>query len=378
MKLTRIPHLDGDQGVAQTIRAMRALVEQGKQDPTVHELAARILTRAHVPAFNFMGEARAIYDAVRRNLRFTRDVWGNETLHAAPDIIRLKIGDCDDFTILICSLLQTIGQECRIVTIATASPDLGASRSIPSEAPEFVHVYPEALLSGRWISLDCARKQPAFGKSPEHFTRKRAWSIDSEEYTDMAGFITSIAPGQGPKGAWRANVFPAFRRGMSGTYLSSFPAPPRSQRFRRPPVGFGTYGQAAARRMGLGDDTIDLTTEGSGSGNPDAGLINLPGATPTLPAPSAGGSTPGFNWNTLPGIVQQATVGTANIIAAERASPYNLFPTTSSALTASSPASAAALQAQLASGTFLGMPTSTLLLLALGVAAVIAAEGGRR
>lgn len=291
MNVTRIPHLDGDPGVAQTIRAMRSLIRQGKQDPAVHELAAQILTKARVPAFDWTGEARAVYDSVRKNLRFTRDPYGNETLTAAPDIIRLKIGDCDDFTVLICSLLQTIGQECRIVTIATEAPYLGSSRSFPSggpELPEFIHVYPEALLDGRWVALDAARKHPAFGKSPEHFTRKRAWSIDSEEYTDMAGFVTSIAPrGQGPAGAWRANVFPPFRRGMTGKYLAGFPVPPASQRFQKPPEGFGTYGRRAGARMGIGFDAGDLTN-----------------------------------------VITAGTTGAANIVAAERASPYNLFPTT--------------------------------------------------
>jgi len=305
MKLTRIPHLDGDPGVEQTIRQMRRLIHQGKQDPKVHELAAQILRKANVPAYDWEGEARAIYEAVRRNLRFTRDVDGNETLHGAADIIRLGIGDCDDHTVLICSLLKTIGCDCRIVTIAT---DPGG---------EFSHVYPEAEVNGRWVALDAARRHPAFGKSPEHYSRKRVWCVDSEEFTDMRGMgnvRNSIAPGQGPVGAWRANLYAPFRmpaREMTGTYLNKFPVAPPHQQFKRPPIGLGNYGVPAARRA-LSDFSRDDLRR-------------------TL------GDDDGFDWSGLSTAIQGATTGAANIITAERASPYNLVPTTSMTQRAASP-----------------------------------------
>jgi transglutaminase superfamily protein len=305
MKLTRIPHLDGDPGVAQTIKQMRRLIQQGKQDPTVHELAAQILRRANVRAYDWEGEARAVFEAVRRNLRFTRDVNGNETLHAAPDIIRLGIADCDDFTILICSLMETIGCDTRIVTIAV------------DQDGEFCHVYPEAEINGRWCAMDAARQSAAFGKSPEHYTRKRVWEVHSEGFTDMAGIRMNVAPGQGPQGAWSPRVYPPFRlaaREMTGTYLRAFPVAPPHQQFKRPPLGHGNYGVPAARRA-LGDFSRDDLRRTLGQ---DDG---------------------GFDWSTLGPIIQAGTTGAANIISAERASPYNLFPTTSMTAAARPPLS---------------------------------------
>jgi hypothetical protein len=283
MKLTRIPHLDGDAGVQQTIRQMRRLILSGKKSPEVHELAARILKAARVPSFDWEGEGRAIYESVRRNLRFTLDPDGHETLTDAPNIIRLGIGDCDDFTVLICSLMQTIGCACRIVTIATQ-----ASQG------EFCHVYPEALINGRWVAMDAARKDPAFGKEPANYTRKRVWELDTEGYTDMRGLGSthnSIAPGQGPQGAFRANVYPPFRvAAPTGTYLPGWPIAPRHQQKRPTVHGLGAYGQPAARKAlrGMAFDAGDLTD-----------------------------------------IITAGTTGAANIITAERASPYNLVPTTS-------------------------------------------------
>jgi hypothetical protein len=304
MKLTRIPHLDGDPGVAQTIRQMRRLIQKGKQDPEIHELAATIVRR--VAPYDgstavATAEARAIFDAALRNLRFTRDVHGNEALHAARDIVRLGIADCDDFTILICSLLKTVGADCRIITIAT-DPD-----------GEFCHVYPEVEINGRWIAMDAARKYAAFGKSPEHYTRKRAWLVDSEGFSDMRGLgdgRQSIAPGQGPQGAWTARVYPPFRvaaRRMTGTYLSAFPVAPPHQRFHRPPLGLGNYGVPAARRALADFSCGDLRRtlgQSSAYGNCAAGDTACEIAT----------------------VISAATQGTANVISSERATPANLYP----------------------------------------------------
>lgn len=343
MKLTRIPHLEGDPGVEQTIKQMRRLIGQGRQDPKVHELAAQILRCARVPAYDWTGEARAIFDWWHRNIRFTRDVDGHETLHAPADILRLGIGDCDDFTVGICSLLKTIGADCHIVTIAV-DPD-----------GEFTHVYPEVILpSGRSIAMDAARQTPAFGKSPERFTRKRVWSVDSGEYVDMGrmgalGFRQSVAPGQGPQGAWKANVYPPFRtaaREMTGSYLRAFPVAPPHQQFKRPPIGFGNYGVPAARAALKDFSRGDLRR-------------------------TLGQDDSGIDWSAISQAVTAGTTGAANIITAERASPYNLFPTTSTTAAARTPITS--LTTPYVASPF-GSISPTVLLLGLGLVGILAME----
>jgi hypothetical protein len=334
MKLTRIPHLDGDPGVEQTIRQMCRLISQGKQDPKVHELAAQILRCARVAAYDWNGEAQAIFNWWHKNIRFTRDVDGHETLHAPADILRLGIGDCDDFTVGICSLLKTIGADCRIVTIAV-DPD-----------GEFSHVYPEVILpSGRSIALDAARQSAAFGKSPERWTRKRIWSVDSGEYADMGrlgalGFRQSIAPGQGPQGAWKANVYPPFRvaaREMTGSYLKAFPVAPPHQQFKRPPIGFGNYGVPAARAALKDFSSGDLKR-------------------------TLGRMGDDFDWSGLAQTIGAGATGAANIIRATNAPqlpimPYNPL-LTNPALNASP----------------FGTISPTMLLLGFGAVALIAME----
>jgi len=268
-----IPLPEGDAGTETTIAWMRRLIDQGKKSEAVKSLAARILHGARVPAFDWEGEARAIYDAVRRNVRFTQDARGKEVIQSAEDTIRWRIGDCDDFVILLCSLLETIGRQTRIVTVSNHA-----------DAPDqFSHVYPEVLLGGRWVAVDAARRDPAFGRAPRSYFRKRIWSTSSPEFIDVAG-LAGLSGGRAvptalPK-AFRPDTAPQYR------FLSAYP--PRRTR-PRAPQGQGRYGRRAIQ--GLGDDD--------------------------------------FNWAQLPADITAAAAGTANIIAASRAVPTNLYPTTS-------------------------------------------------
>jgi predicted transglutaminase-like cysteine proteinase len=323
MAARSMPLADGDAGVDQTIRAMRSLIDAGKKDPGIHELAACILRQSHVRAFDLMGEARAVYEWVRRNVRFTRDVYGKETLHAAPDVVRLGIGDCDDFTILMCSLLGTIGHQTRIVTIAGHAEDPG----------QFSHVYPEVCISGRWVPMDAARRAPRLGLAPKLYFRKRLWSSSSDQFEDVAGLngyaalpraasprrrfvhgLGAVTAGNNPRqlpAAFRFSANPNARR-------APMPAgPPRHQSL----IGLGHYGQRALR--GLGDASTD----------------------------------PNFDASTLANLIAVGTSGAATIIKAENA-PAVAAANPYASLLATNPA----LYSSLATNPFSTISPTTLLL----------------
>ncbi|HVC00269.1 MAG TPA: transglutaminase-like domain-containing protein [Candidatus Dormibacteraeota bacterium] len=222
-----MPLAGGDAGTAQTIEQMRRLIEHGAKDPTVHQLAAWIITQwRSVPAFDWTGEAQAIYDYVRQAIRFTRDVYGKETLHTAREILKLGIGDCDDFTVLLLALCKTIGANGRIVTIAGHA-----------DAPEvFTHVYPEVEIEGSWVPLDAARKNPQFGLAPQHVYRRRLWKLNTDDYLDVQGLAGLHGPQPNPAnlpGAFRPTVYAEFARAQRAGRL----------------MGEGTYGRPALRRM---------------------------------------------------------------------------------------------------------------------------------
>lgn len=308
MNATSIPIPEGDAGTEATIAAMRALIDEGKKDPVVHELAAEILQRARVPAFDWAGEVRAIYQAVRRNVRFTRDIRGKETLHSARETVRLRIGDCDDFTILLCSLLETIGHKTRIVTVA------GDGR----EPDVFTHVFPEVMLHGQWTAVDAARRRPALGLRPSRSYRTRIWDTQSPEFVELEGLAgpSGSAPARLPR-AWRGDTPPQYRglvgvqngRRRLGAYASSYGAP----------RGEGRYGARALRGLGV-------------------------------------------DWGAITGAITAGTTGAANIITASRATPYNLFPTTAVAQPAMPAVSPYGVSVGPEGGTIFGLSPTTLLL----------------
>jgi|GEM_PF-1514296 hypothetical protein len=315
MPVESFPLAEGDDGVQQTIRQMRRLIEQGKKDPAVHECAAWILRSANVAAYDWIGECRAIYEWVKRNIRFTRDVYGKETLHAAPEILRLGIGDCDDFTILICSLLGTIGVKTRIVTVSNRSED----------PDQFSHVYPEAGVEGEWIPMDAARRNPYFGRAPENYFRKRIWDTSSDEYKDVQGL-------NGPAG-----VSP---RALPGAYRPGVDDPRLRNLSHIGAIGLGNYGVPALRRQRA------TLRRGRGMGD----FVTQ-----------------------LPGIITAGGQEAANIIAASRAAPSNLVPTTGGFPVATLTPYGATVPSTFSPSLTAGISTGTLLiggLLLVGVLAI--------
>jgi Transglutaminase-like superfamily len=289
---------EGDAGTIATIDEMRRLIDHGMKDPVVHELAAEIIKAAGVRAFDWMGEARAVYNWVRANIRFTRDVRGKETLHAAREIIRLGIGDCDDFTILICALMGTLGANCHIITVSS-----------DPRAPEiFSHVYPIAKVGGRWIAMDAARRDPAFGREPARYFRKREWDATSPDWQDIAGL--------GAAHGHAAFAAPLFRR-------------------VNPMQGMGAHAPLRFRRR-----------------NPMQGLGRARGFR------GLGQSSDEFNYSQLPTDITATTVGISDIIAASRANPANLTATTS--LTPQS------LMTSLSTQGFMGLSLGTWLIMLVG------------
>ena len=155
---------EGDVGTAQTVSLMRSLIDQGVRDADINRFALALLER--VPAHDTMAEAKAMYQWVRKNIRFTGDIYNAETLRTAREILQVRAGDCDDINgVLLPTLLESVGIETRPITI-----------NADSGRPElYSHIYTEANIDGQWIPLDAASKHASFGKAPAVYWRKTAW-----------------------------------------------------------------------------------------------------------------------------------------------------------------------------------------------------------
>lgn len=174
----RVPLLNGEQGTAQTVALMRKLVDEALNDAQFVRQAIEIVRG--VAAFDDLGELHALYRWVKGHIRYTKDPVTKEKLYPPTELLKIRAGDCDDISMLLGALAIAIGYPARLITVS-------ANAQSPEE---FSHVYVEAEApagSGNWVPLDAARLDSEFGAEPPHYSRKRAWSLTDDGYTDLSG-----------------------------------------------------------------------------------------------------------------------------------------------------------------------------------------------
>lgn len=143
---------NGIAGIRQTLRTMSLLTERGKVTPSIRAKAVELCSG--LPPKDYRGEAETLFHFVRDQVRYVRDVSGVETLHDPALILRNLAGDCDDKSILLASLLGSIGARTMFV----------ACGPLPEK---MVHVYVRVLIRGRWVGADATEPRP-FGWEPKY------------------------------------------------------------------------------------------------------------------------------------------------------------------------------------------------------------------
>jgi transglutaminase-like putative cysteine protease len=140
---------------------MKALIREGVKDFYVRQKAIDILIEKKVRAKDYLREIKAVFEWVQRNVRYTKDPFRVEVLHAPRRMIELRAGDCDDMAILLGAMLRSIGHPVRLVL---AGPD-------PLRPQLFTHVYLEVHHKGNWIPLDATMPYP-MGWAPRVLVKK--------------------------------------------------------------------------------------------------------------------------------------------------------------------------------------------------------------
>ena len=148
IQVLRVPR--GNMGTLRTAKIIARLVQEGAKDFYVRQKAIEVFRVNDVPAKDRMGEVRALFDFVKRNIRYTRDIFRVELLHSARRMLELRAGDCDDMTILLGAMLLSTGHPVRLV--------LAGFRQNRPHA--YSHIYPEVNVSGRWIAVDATMDKP--------------------------------------------------------------------------------------------------------------------------------------------------------------------------------------------------------------------------
>ena len=142
---------DGKAGIFQTIRIMRRMVRDYKIDPAIRQAAVNVAFLT--PEKMQRAEAQSVFEFVRDNIRYVRDIAGVETLMTPDKTLATRIGDCDDQTVLLASMLESIGYLTRFVVTGYSDPKV------------LEHVYLQVLIDGAWVNADPTEREP-FGYAP--------------------------------------------------------------------------------------------------------------------------------------------------------------------------------------------------------------------
>ena len=152
--LIRVP--PGRRGAIESARLIGQLITEGAKDFCVRQKAIEIYRRCGVRPKDRWGEIQALFEWVRGNIRYTRDIFEVETLHTARRLLELRAGDCDDMTILLGAMLKSTGHPVRLCLA-------GFDRRFPHL---YSHIYPEVRIGPHWVAIDATMHHPIGWAAP--------------------------------------------------------------------------------------------------------------------------------------------------------------------------------------------------------------------
>lgn len=110
---------DGIVGNIDTVEVMKKMAREYSRHPLVKRYATNIIDYCKVPSHHYLEEARCIARWVQTHVRYLKDPVGTESLTAPDMMIRMlteqgyTMGDCDDMSLLIASMLYAVGIRCK-------------------------------------------------------------------------------------------------------------------------------------------------------------------------------------------------------------------------------------------------------------------------
>lgn len=136
----------GFKGTDETVKIMcqLAMGRYGARSPKIRALAANIIKQAGIREKDYRAEADALAAWVRDNIRYMKDVYGQETVSPPEEVaFNMGAGDCDDQSVLLAALLSAIGVPTRFKVMGL-TPQM------------YSHVYLQALPvpAHGWVTYD--------------------------------------------------------------------------------------------------------------------------------------------------------------------------------------------------------------------------------
>lgn len=144
---------------------------QGTRDPKIYALAREVVTRKCgddwcIPEKDHKAEATAIFNEVRKRVRYTWDPTDYDAFQTPAKTLALHAGDCDDYVSLTGALLRCLGHKVRSRIVQTTGSDT------------WNHIYLAVQINGQWMPLDPSVKQPAGWEVPQGMViRKQDYDV---------------------------------------------------------------------------------------------------------------------------------------------------------------------------------------------------------
>lgn len=117
--------------------------------------------------------ARNLFLYVKKNIRYVSDIYNIETIQDPITTIRIKFGDCDDFVVLLGSMLKSIGFNVALVSVALNDSMLGTGSNPDND---FNHIFLMVETTRGWIFADPANKSPeadfGWAVAPEYYNKR--------------------------------------------------------------------------------------------------------------------------------------------------------------------------------------------------------------
>lgn len=157
-KLIKTEQGKGDEGIKNTLIAMKQLVIDTDQNRIVKQTAQKIIK--NISPTDHIGQIKAIFSWVKNNMKYVRDIRGVEEL-TRPDITIQSIekgeylhsADCDDFAMLLSALLRAVGFQTRLEAVAIKSDKQYDHARVSVYNPD----------TAKWICLEGTKKNSEIG-----------------------------------------------------------------------------------------------------------------------------------------------------------------------------------------------------------------------
>lgn len=185
-----------DNATAQTVQQMCSLIKEAAADPLTQLTAQTALSRFGSGDHNPQTCAWAAWWFAKYNIKFVQDETNVRELFGQPDTMEFLIGpammlrsakregDCDDFTMMCCAMLDCLGVPWEIITVATNQ----------NEPSTFSHVFGRAIMpDGSRIPMDASHgKYPGWCVPEQRVSRMQVWNENGQPVSDQGNAFRGL------------------------------------------------------------------------------------------------------------------------------------------------------------------------------------------